>query len=285
MKKRIKLSDVTTYKFGGFCNSFYELSDKSELSEIESNLTSEETFVLGKGSNVAFSDKEFKGTVLRTNFNKLKYFKDKSEVKVGSGYYLPKLSRFYKTNNLGNCEFLLGIPGSVGGAVKMNAGAHGLEFSDVLLSLEVFNLESKKFERLSKKEVAFSYRNTKNLENKIITSVTLSAVEEDPVIIKKKMRDYTTYRKNTQPAGIYNAGSVFKNTEDYSAGQLIDNAGLKGYSVDGVSVSNKHANFFIAPKGSKAKSLYILVKYVKDQVNKKYGVDLEEEILFIGDFD
>ena len=284
MKKSIKLSEVTTYKFGGICHNFYELSEKRQINKIKNDLSKKETFLLGKGSNVVFSDKEFKGNVVRTNFDQLKYDKERSEVEVGSGYYLPKLSRFYKSKNLGNSEFLLGIPGSIGGAVKMNAGAYGYEISDIILSVDAFNLDTKKFEKINRKDLVFSYRSTKNLENKIVTSVTLSAENSDPNVIKKKMREYTDYRKKTQPAGIYNAGSVFKNTKDYSAGQLIESTGLKGYAVDGVRVSNKHANFFIASKGSKASSLYTLVNYVKEQVQKKHGVYLEEEVLFVGDF-
>jgi UDP-N-acetylmuramate dehydrogenase len=98
------------------------------------------------------------------------------------------------------------------------------------------------------------------------------------------MTKFNAKRKNSQPSGIYNAGSVFKNSDNYFAGELIDNAGLKGYSVDNVSVSTKHANFFIAKKGAKAVSLYKLVQYVKEKIRDKYSIDLEEEIKFIGDF-
>ena len=284
MKKRIKLSDVTTYKFGGICDNFYEITDINELKTINNHLGNKETFILGKGSNVVFSDKKFNGNVIRPNFDKIIYDKDQQQVQVGSGAYLPDISRYYKSKNLGNCEFLIGIPGSLGGAVKMNAGSYGFEISDILLSLEVFDFKTQTNERMDKKDLNFSYRRSANLDNKIVTSAILSAVEVDPLLIKKKMKEYIAYRKKTQPAGIYNAGSVFKNTDDYSAGELIDNAGLKGYKIDGVKVSNKHANFFVASKDSKAKSLYDLVNYVKDEVHKKYGVYLEEEILFVGDF-
>ena len=103
-------------------------------------------------------------------------------------------------------------------------------------------------------------------------------------IIDKNLSDFNEKRKKSQPAAIYNAGSVFKNTSDYYAGELIDNAGLKGYKIDGVSVSEKHANFFVAEKGAKAISLFKLVQYVKDKVSTKFGITLEEEIIFIGDF-
>jgi len=285
MNKKVKLSTVTTYKFGGYCEDFIELNSKTNLNNLKSENNLKNIFVLGKGSNIAFSDKGFKGTVIRSNLNDIKYDSKTAEIKVDSGYYLPDLARFYKKYNLENAEFLIGIPGSVGGAVKMNAGAYDNEFSDLIKSIETFDLNSYKFENFTREELQFSYRNSSNLDNRIILSVNLKAFPGDPKNIKITLKNYIQYRKNTQPAGIYNAGSVFKNGTDYSAGELIDRAGLKGYSVDGVRVSDKHANFFIAPKGSRAISLYKLVNYVKEKVDDKYGISLEKEIIFIGEFE
>jgi len=285
MNNRIKLSTVTTYKFGGYCDNFYELNTQDDLNRIESLTNFKKIFILGKGSNIAFSDKGYEGTVIRPNLNDIQYDSEIDEIKVESGYYLPNLARFYKKYSLENAEFLIGIPGSVGGAVKMNAGAYENEFSDIIKSVETYNLETCKFERFTKGELEFSYRNSENLKNKIVISVNLKAIPGDPKKINKNLKSYIGYRKKTQPAGIYNAGSVFKNGINYSAGELIDKAGLKGYSVDGVKVSEKHANFFIAPKGSKAKSLYNLVNYVKEKVDAKYGISLEKEILFVGNFE
>ena len=284
MSNRIKLSTVTTYKFGGYCDNFIELNSKEDLDNIKNLDTFKRIFLLGKGSNIAFSDKGYEGAVIRSNLNDINYNSEKGEIKVEAGYYLPDLARFYKKHDLENGEFLIGIPGSVGGAVKMNAGAYENEFGDIIKDVETYNLESRKFEIYSREEMEFSYRKSKNLRNRLVISVNLKASPGDPNKINKKLKSYIQYRKRTQPAGIYNAGSVFKNGADYSAGELIDKAGLKGYSVDGVRVSEKHANFFIAPKGSKAISLYNLVNYVKEKVESKHGVSLKKEILFIGDF-
>ena len=285
MNNRIKLSTVTTYKFGGYCDNFIELNSKEDLNRIKKISDFKKLFLLGKGSNVAFSDKDYEGVVIRSNLNNIYHDSKKGEIKVEAGYYLPDLARFYKKHNLENAEFLIGIPGSVGGAVKMNAGAYENEFADIIKSVETYNLESRKIEVLSNEELEFSYRKSNNLKNRLVTSVNLKASPGDPNKINKTLKSYIQYRKKTQPAGIYNAGSVFKNGKDYSAGELIDKAGLKGYSVDGVRVSEKHANFFIAPKGSKAKSLYNLVNYVKEKVEAKYGISLEKEILFVGNFE
>ena len=279
----VNLSEVTTYRFGGFCKNFINIESENELFDLENIIKGKQNVILGKGSNVAFSDKEFYGNVLTPKFEELT-LSDNFEIKVGSSVFLPKLSRFFKDNSLSNGEFLIGIPGTVGGAIKMNAGAYGWEFSELLKDLRCFNLETFEIEILKKEELEFSYRKSKNLDNKIILSATLTVEKGDKKIINKNLSDFNEKRKKSQPAAIYNAGSVFKNTSDYYAGELIDNAGLKGYEIDGVRVSEKHANFFVAEKGAKAISLFNLVQYVKDKVSTKFGIILEEEIIFIGDF-
>ena len=279
----VNLSEVTTYRFGGFCKNFINIESEDDLSDLKNILKGKQNVILGKGSNVAFSDKEFYGNVLTPKFEELT-LTDNFEIKVGSSVFLPKLSRFFKDNLLSNGEFLIGIPGTVGGAIKMNAGAYGWEFSELLKDLRCFDLETFQIEILKKEELDFSYRKSKNLDNKIILSATLTVEKGDKKIINKNLSDFNEKRKKSQPAAIYNAGSVFKNTSDYYAGELIDNAGLKGYEIDGVRVSEKHANFFVAEKGAKAISLFNLVQYVKDKVSTKFGITLEEEIIFIGDF-
>ena len=284
MKYKIKLSTVTTYKFGGYCNNFYKISN-NDIDLFDEAFSNKEYFILGKGSNVAFSDKDYEGNVINPDFNEISFIKNSGEVKVGSSVFLPDIARFYKDKNLINAEFLIGIPGSVGGAVKMNAGAYGWEFSDILSSIEVYNLVTKKIETLDKDDLNFSYRSSSNLENKVIISATLIGTEGDPALIKSRLKENIKYRKDTQPSAIYNAGSVFKNTDQYSAGELIDKAELKGFSIDGVKVSTKHANFFVASKGANSSSLYKLVNHVKEVVDSKFGVSLQKEILFVGKFD
>ena len=284
MKNRIKLSNVTTYKFGGYCDNFYTISNE-DAGFLKEAFSSDNNFILGKGSNVAFSDDGYDGNVINPNFKDLNIDASLSEIKVGASVFLPDLARYYKANNLINAEFLIGIPGSVGGAVKMNAGAYGWEFSDLLLSIEVYNFNTNKIEILLKEDLDFGYRMSHNLEKKLILSATLLAIKGDPKLISKRLKENVAYRKKSQPAAIYNAGSVFKNTENYSAGELIDKAELKGYSIEGVKVSKKHANFFIASKGAHSSSLYKLVNHVKEVVDNKFDVSLEEEILFIGKFD
>ena len=279
----VDLSKITTYRFGGVCKSFIELEGKEDLNKLSETVLGKENIIIGKGSNVAFSDKEFQGNVISPKFTSIEE-KSETEITVGASVFLPDLSRYFKENVYSNGEFLIGIPGTVGGAIKMNAGAYGWEFSELLKDLRCFNLETFEIEVLKKEELEFSYRKSKNLDNKIILSATLTVEKGDKKIINKNLSDFNEKRKKSQPAAVYNAGSVFKNTSDYYAGELIDNAGLKGYEIDGVRVSEKHANFFVAEKGAKAMSLFNLVQYVKDKVSTKFGITLEEEIIFIGDF-
>ena len=281
---KVNLSKVTTYRFGGICENFITLEDPHEILNVPKNMDSSNTFVLGKGSNIAFSDNEYSGFVLKPNFDFINTVNDENILEVGAGTYLPDLSRYLKNNKLGGGEFMLGIPGSIGGALTMNAGSYGYEISTNVIEIKCYDLDSREVLIIDKDEINYSYRKSHNLNNKLILSATLQFEKTDSQIIQDKMAKFNAKRKNSQPSGIYNAGSVFKNSDNYFAGELIDNAGLKGYSVDNVSVSSKHANFFIAKKGAKAVSLYKLVQYVKEKIRDKYSIDLEEEIKFIGDF-
>jgi len=280
----VELSKVTTYRFGGLCKNFIELENYDDLLKISDKINSNNTFVLGKGSNIAFSDKEYKGYVLKPQFEFIENTNDGCILEVGASTYLPDLSRYLKDSELGGGEFLLGIPGSLGGALKMNAGSYGYEIATNVVEVNCYDLNERKLITVDKNTINYRYRQSENLDNKVILSAVLKFEHTDPKLIAQKMSEFNNQRKKSQPPGIYNAGSVFKNSEGYFAGELIDNAGLKGYSIDNVSVSTKHANFFIAKKGAKASSLYNLVQYVKEKVYDKYKVRLEEEIQFIGEF-
>jgi len=280
----VNLSSVTTYRFGGLCNNFITIDNVDNFSKISEEINSNNTFVLGKGSNIAFADGEYRGYVLQTDFNFINLLNDENTLEVGSSVYLPDLSRYLKKESLGGGEFLLGIPGSIGGALKTNAGAYGYEIGRNVVEVNCYDLDQKQIVKLDSKSINYSYRKSNNLNNKVILSAILKFEKVNSKEISEKMSEFNKNRKNAQPPGIYNAGSVFKNTKDYFAGELIEKAGLKGYSINNVSVSSKHANFFIAKKGAKALSLYKLVQHVKEKVNDKYGVMLEEEIQFIGEF-
>lgn len=284
IKQEVVLKNETTYRFGGVCKNFFVLEDKKDLINLNELDSFDKYFILGKGSNVAFSENDFGGAVIQSKINYINLDKKTNIIELGSGTYLPELSRFLKSKNLSDGEFLLGIPGTVGGALAMNAGCYGYEFLDYVQSIAYFDLKNKKIKKIKKSDINYGYRFT-DIDNAIIISVTMQFPEGNPEKISKNMKEFTNHRKNTQPSALYNAGSVFKNGEDYFAAELIENAGLKGYKIDGVRVSEKHSNFFIADKDAKSSALYKLVNFVKDSVFDKYSVKLQEEIIFVGDFD
>ena len=283
INQKVLLKNETTYRFGGMCKNFFLLNDKKDLDNFDEYDIFDEYFILGKGSNVAFSENEFDGAVIQSKINYIDFDNKTNILELGSGTYLPDLSRFLKSKNLSDGEFLLGIPGTVGGALSMNAGCYGYEFLDYVEAFEYFDIKSKKIKTINKSQINYGYRFT-DIDDSIILSVTMIFPDGDPDKISKNMKEFTNHRKNTQPSALYNAGSVFKNGEDYYAAELIENAGLKGYKIDGVRVSEKHSNFFIADKDAKSSALYKLVNFVKDSIFDKYDVMLQEEIIFVGDF-
>ena len=283
INQKVLLKNETTYRFGGMCKNFFLLDDKKDLDNFDEYDIFDEYFILGKGSNVAFSENEFDGAVIQSKINYINFDSKTNKLELGSGTYLPDLSRFLKSKNLSDGEFLLGIPGTVGGALSMNAGCYGYEFLDYVEAFEYFDIKSKKIKTINKSQINYGYRFT-DIDDSIILSVTMIFPDGDPDKISKNMKEFTNHRKNTQPSALYNAGSVFKNGEDYYAAELIENAGLKGYKIDGVRVSEKHSNFFIADKDAKSSALYKLVNFVKDSIFDKYDVMLQEEIIFVGDF-
>lgn len=279
----MNLSKFTTYKFGGIATSFFEIKSENDLIEISKKFDLENVYILGKGSNIVFSDSEHDYPILNSKLIFINKSKDNSILEIGSGVYLPDLSRFLKSQNFTGGEFMLGIPGSVGGAFAMNAGCYGYEFFDSLISVRVFDFTSNSIYELLKSDIEHGYRKVK-LNNVMLLSVKMEFHKESPNVINNNNEKFYRLRKNSQPPAIYNAGSVFKNGKDYFAGKLIEESGLKGFRLKDVRVSEKHANFFIADKGAKALNLFNLVQYVKDKVNKKFSIELEEEIIFKGKF-
>jgi UDP-N-acetylmuramate dehydrogenase len=280
-----KISDLTTYRFGGECENVVTIESVEDVLHIEDEIRDNNYYIIGKGSNVAFSDKSFEKLLLIPQINNISIDSSTLEVSTGSGVFLPDLSRKLYNHSLTGGEFLLGIPGSVGGAIRMNAGCWGSEISNILQSITVYDFNNKTIKTIEKSQFKFGYRDGDFLKNYLILSGKFQFLKSNKDDIYKIMSELNTKRKSSQPSAIYNAGSVFKNPEKNSAGYLIESCGLKGFSIDKVRVSEKHANFFIAEKGAKAISLYELVQHVKNVVKEKHDILLEEEIKFVGNFE
>ena len=284
IEEYVDLSKKTTYKFGGEARYYFEYNrntTKAEISKIK-NLT-EDIYFLGKGSNVAFSDKGYPGLVLRSSNDGITQISE-NILEVYSGTPMPEIARFCKTMGLSGSEFMIGIPGTIGGGVAMNAGAFGSSISDILDKVYTYNFLKSEQGMHKKNDLRIGYRSVKGIEGEYIDKVHLVLDPSDKKLIALKHNEYLDHRRTTQPSGLYNAGSVFKNPKGYFSGELIENAGLKGYRKGSVSVSKKHANFFVADRNAKSIDLYELVSYVKETVREHFDVLLEEEIRFVGEF-
>jgi UDP-N-acetylmuramate dehydrogenase len=227
------------------------------------------------------ADGGFDGVVVRLAgaFNEIDHRPD--AIGAGGAVSLPLLARSAVAGGRLGLEFYVGIPGSVGGAVRQNAGCHGSDTRDVLVVAEVVTAGGDTTLR-SPDELQLSYRHSNLGDHDIVVSATFRFRAGDPGEGEEIMREVIRWRKEHQPGGTLNAGSVFKNPEGEAAGAIIDRVGLKGFAVGGASVSTRHANFFVAEPGTSAADVYELVRRVRRRVFDATGIELDPEIRFVG---
>ena len=276
----------TTFKVGGLAECYIKIDNIQDLRNILNyakknniNIT-----VLGNGSNVLVLDKGISGIVLSIKFNKIEMMNLDGRIfaNIGAGIKNSILSHLLLKNSITGFEEFAGIPGTIGGAVKMNAGAHGKEFKDIVNTVTCVDY-SGNIKQFEAKDMYFGYRRSMLKDNKyIVTEVGMifrNGTEEE---IKSKMEEYASYRKEKQPIEYPSAGSTFKRGNDYITAKLIDEAGLKGYTIGGAEVSSKHAGFIINKGNATAKDILELIEYVKEEVYKKFNKKIELEIEVIG---
>jgi len=283
----VPLGPMTTYKVGGPAAFFAEPADLSELRDVLGAVESgTEIFVLGRGSNVVIADAGIDGLVIRLgrSFQDAAVSPDGSIV-AGGGMPLPKLARFAADAGRDGLGFYVGIPGSVGGAVRMNAGGHGSDTAQVLDHAVVLDAATAEMVRLTPTDLALSYRHSDLTDTDIVVQATFTTTPGDITTLENEVRTITRWRKDHQPGGTLNAGSVFKNPSGDHAGAIIDRLGLKGERVGAVAVSEVHANFMVASSDATASDIFRFVHRIKDIVSQETGIDLEPEIRFLGDFD
>lgn len=287
VQRDVPLAPMTTYKVGGAARYFAEpdgLEDLRSLMEVTPADLS--VVVLGRGSNVVVSDAGIDGLVVRLGrgFGGVDV-QPSGTVVAGGAASLPMLARTAAAAGRSGLEFYVGIPGSVGGAVVMNAGGHGSDTRAVLLSALVFSLDTREVVRRDPGSLDLSYRHSNLTDNDVVVQATFTTGEVDPVDAEVTLREITRWRKEHQPGGTLNAGSVFKNPQGRTAGEIIDGLGLKGTSVGSVSVSEVHANFLVATKESTASDIFRFVHEIRGVVAERTGTVLEPEIRFLGEFD
>lgn len=290
VKRNVELGPLTTYKFGGPAAYLAEVGDIGELDRVIGALHQEQAdlpvLALGRGSNLVISDDGFHGLVLRMGGSFLDVaIGDDGIVSAGAAVPLPKLARATVKACRGGLEFYVGIPGSVGGAVRMNAGCHGSETSEWLVDATVVDLRSGVSKARNVADLDLRYRHSSVTEAELVIGATYRTVSRPPEEGEKVLREVTQWRKQHQPGGTLNAGSVFKNPPGDSAGRIIDELGLKGFRIGGVSVSTRHANFFVADQGSRAQDVHDLVAVVRARIAGETGIWLEPEMKFAGHFD
>lgn len=278
------MKNHTSFRIGGPAKLFIEPKNEEELSCVlkkcrESKI---EYIVIGNGSNLLVSDSGISKAVIKLSggFEKIELF-GKTTVKAGAGASLASLCRFALENSLSGLEFAFGIPGSVGGAAFMNAGAYGGEMKDVVFSCSHIDREGNAGV-LSKELLGFAYRKSAYGENGfVVTEVTFKLQKGEKSAIEEKMNDLLGRRKDKQPLSFPSAGSVFKRPEGYFAGALIEQSGLKGKTVGGAQVSEKHAGFIINIGSATCKDVKDLIECCQKTVYDNFGVKLETEIKMI----
>lgn len=283
-----KMSKYTSFKIGGEAECLIKITSKEELKEVLefANSNNIPLTILGNGSNVLVLDKGIKGITLIIKIEKIEIEKKeegKIKVTAGAGEKIGKLARVLLNEEITGFEELSGIPGTVGGAVRMNAGAHGREMKDVVKTVKVIDREGSE-RTLSNEEMKFEYRKSilKN-ESYIVTEAELELQQGNKEEIQKKMEEYLKFRKEKQPIEFPNAGSTFKRGEDFITAKLIDEAGLKGYSIGGAEVSTKHSGFIINKGNATANDVLELAEHVKEVVYEKFGKKIELEIEVLGE--
>lgn len=276
MKKHV------TFRTGGNADYFVTVRSAEELSGIIRYLRKEKVpyYIIGNGSNLLFEDQGYRGVIV-----KMGRFADDikvsgNSVQAGAGVLLSQAANAAYEHSLTGMEFAAGIPGTVGGAVVMNAGAYGGEIKDIIVCAKAVN-EKGEMITLTREELELGYRHSivADSENKlIITEAEFQLSAGDKTAIRAQMDELAQRRREKQPLEYPSAGSTFKRPEGYFAGKLIQDAGLKGFSVGGAQVSEKHSGFVINRGNATTKDILTLIKAVQDMVYDKFGVKLEMEV-------
>ena len=276
------MSKHTSFKVGGNADVFVKVYSLEEIKSIlkivsENNIP---LFVLGNGTNILVRDEGFRGIVLQVKLENIEI--NDTEVIVGSGVKNAVLAKRLTDNSLAGFEFASGIPGTIGGAIKMNAGAYGGEMKDIVSEVTYLDYEGN-IHVINNNDCEFSYRHSKFFDEKaIILQAKLKLEKGNKSEIENRVKELLEQRKEKQPLEYPNAGSTFKRGEGFITAKLIDECGLKGYRIGGAQVSEKHAGFIVNKNNATASDILELIKYIQKKVKEKTGEDIKLEIEVIG---
>ena len=282
------MSAHTTLRVGGPADCLVEIRDKEELRKIRAVLQTAEIpfFVMGNGSNLLVSDEGYRGVILKVQSSMNQIRVDGNAIIAQAGATMAAVARAALEHGLTGLEFASGIPGTIGGGITMNAGAYGGEMCQVVRSVEVIDSDGN-LRILSNADMQFDYRTSAIKDKPItVTEVTLDLTPGDPVQIKALMDDLAARRRDKQPLEYPSAGSTFKRPTGNFAGKLIQDAGLRGYAVNGAMVSEKHCGFVVntTPGVTTAADIMQLIRHIQKTVNDQFNIKLEPEVIFLGEF-
>lgn len=280
------MSQHTSFKIGGPADIFIEPAELEELKDALRFVKQQQLpyYIIGNGTNLLVGDKGIRGTVIKVgeNFGKIDIAGE--EIIVECGVLLSTLSKAAARNNLTGLEFASGIPGYLGGAIAMNAGAYGGEMKDVIEWVEFLD-EKQELQRYSNAEMEFGYR-TSIVEARglVVIRCKMKLKAGEPEQINSCMADLAQKRKTKQPLHLPSAGSTFKRPTGYFAGKLIEDAGLRGFGIGGAQVSDLHCGFVVNRGGATAKDVHELIQHVQKTIFNQFGITLETEIKILGEF-
>lgn len=277
----------TSFKIGGNADIFIKVQNANDLKEVLSIIKTQKIpfFVIGNGSNILVKDGGIRGIVIKIDFNKIEINKKDEiyEIKVGAGVKLMTLAQRLLKQEISGFEFASGIPGTIGGAIRMNAGAYGGEMKDIVMSTTYMDEDGNIF-KINNNEHEFEYRNSIFSKKRwIILETNFKLYKGIQKQIKEKMEEYANKRRENQPLNFPSAGSIFKRGEGYITAKLIDECGLKGYNLGDAEVSTMHAGFIINKGCATAKEVLQLIDYIKEKVYEKFKIEIQLEIQIIGE--
>jgi UDP-N-acetylmuramate dehydrogenase len=277
---------LTTYRCGGPLAALVRIERVDDLDALAAVLVSHPSvpvLAVGRGSNLLVSDRGFAGigVGLGGAFERIDVDPARARVEAGSAAALPVLARQAAKAGIAGLEFFVGIPGSVGGALRMNAGGHGAQTRDVIVSARVLDLRDGQTRELTVDALGLGYRCSALGPGDLVVAAVFAGERDDPAACGRRIDEIVRWRREHQPGG-QNAGSVFTNPPGDAAGRLIEACGLKGQRVGGVVVSEKHANFFVAEPGARADDVLALIRLVQARVASETGIRLEPELHLVG---
>jgi UDP-N-acetylmuramate dehydrogenase len=284
VRTEFPLAPLTTFRIGGAAALYLEAQGQRDLSAAARAVeaTGIPWVVIGKGSNILVADEGFPGLVIRLGKGYRWAAREGVRLRAGGAMPVPALAGVALTHSLAGLEFGVAIPASLGGAVRMNAGAHGGAMDEVVETIEVIRIPGGVAETLPVADAGFRYRHSGLPAGSVVTGATLALGAGDPAEIRRLMDEARAWRRATQPLAEPNCGSVFKNPPGHHAARLVQEAGAKGLAMGGAVVSEKHANFIVAHPGATASDVQQLIGEVQRRVRDHSGVDLETEVQYVG---